>query len=71
MNKMKKAAFALCTGLALLGMSGCASTQIAEMAGAQPAPAPAAGVKVMRPLQSYGSMGGYRYRRFAVVAAAS
>jgi len=67
MNKMKKLAFA---AIVVFGMSGCASTRIAELAGADAAPVPAAEPQVLRPLQSYGSMGGYRYRRFAAVAAA-
>ena len=68
MNKMKKLAFAV---VAVAGFSGCASTPVAERAGAAAAPAPLAEVKVMRALPSYGSMGGYRYRRFAAVAAAN
>jgi hypothetical protein len=68
MNKMKKLAFA---ALAVVGMSGCASTQIAELAAADAVRVPVAEPQVIRPLQSYGSMGGYRYRRFAAVAAAS
>ena len=71
MNKMKKTVFAVCTGLAVFGMSGCASTRSAAHSGADAAPAPAVEMQVMRPLQSYGMMGGYRYRRFAAVAAAS
>jgi len=76
MNKMKKLAFAACTGLAVVVMSGCTSMQVASLAGADQAPA---GVvekqvvehKVSRALPSYGSMGGYRYRRFGAVAATS
>ena len=67
MNKTKKLAFAV---IAVIGMSGCASTKIAELAGAN---APLTNVvepQVLRPMQSYGTMGGYRYRRFAAVAAA-
>ncbi len=64
MNNMKKLAVAL---LAVAGLAGCASTQVAELARHDPAP----GVEqqqVSRPTQSYGNMGGYRYRRFATVA---
>ena len=68
MNKVRKLAFAV---VAVIGMSGCASTQIEQLAGAEPAPAPAAEHKVMRALPSYGAYGGYRYRRFAAAAAAS
>ena len=71
MNKMKKLAFAV---LAVTGMSGCANTPSAGLDGRDEAKAPAAqaaGRKVSRALPSYGSMGGYRYRRFAAVAAAS
>lgn len=68
MNKMKKLAFAV---VAVAGFSGCASTQVAGRPDAAAAPAPVAELKVMRALPSYGSMGGYRYRRFAAVAAAN
>ncbi len=68
MNKMKKLAFAV---IAVAGMSGCASTRIAELAGANVPVANAVEPQVLRPVQSYGTMGGYRYRRFAAVAAAS
>jgi len=71
-NKLKKLAVAV---LAVCGMSGCASTQVAKLAGASEganaAPATSAETQVMRPLQSYGAMGGYRYRRFASAAATS
>lgn len=67
MNKMKKLAFAV---VAVAGFSGCASTPVAERPAAA-APAPVAELKVMRALPSYGSKGGYRYRRFAAVAAAN
>ena len=68
MNRTKKLAVAAFAVFALIGASGCASTKVA---GADGAPAPAAEQKVSRALPSYGSMGGYRYRRFAAVAAAS
>ena len=69
MDKIKKLAFAM---FVVAGASGCASNQVAELArgGELQAPAAehaaAADAKVMRALPSYGSMGGYRYRRFAV-----
>ena len=65
MEKMKKVAFAV---LAVIGMSGCASTQVADLARADAEQAQAAEHKVSRALPSYGSMGGYRYRRLAAVA---
>ena len=71
MNRMKKSVFAVCAGLAALGMSGCASTQVSGLAGADATPAAAVEMQVMRPLPSYGTRGGYRYRRFAAVAATS
>ncbi len=64
MNNMKKLAVAF---LAVAGLSGCASTQIAELARHDPAPA-VEQPQVSRATPSYGSMGGYRYRRFAAVA---
>jgi hypothetical protein len=76
MDKMKKLAFAAYIGIAVAGMSGCANTPSAGLDGKDEAMAPvgatqAAEHKVSRALPSYGSMGGYRYRRFAAVAAAS
>ncbi|MGH8766464.1 MAG: hypothetical protein ACRET8_12180 [Burkholderiales bacterium] len=66
-NKTKKLLFAV---LAVAGMSGCASTQFAERASMPAAASPAAAaVPVSRP-SSYGSLGGYRYRRFTSVAGA-
>jgi outer membrane biogenesis lipoprotein LolB len=65
MDKRKKLAFAV---LAACAMSGCAGMRTAEPAGADAAPALAAEHQVIRPLQSYGTLGGYRYRRFAAVA---
>jgi uncharacterized lipoprotein len=70
MNKTKKLAVAV---LAVAGLSGCASTQVAQMAGGQqmqPAAQAAPQATVSRALPSYGSMGGYRYRRFAAVQVA-
>lgn len=61
-NKTKKLAVAV---LAVAALSGCATTQTAELRDA-PAAAPAA-AKVSMPMRSYGSLGGYRYRRFAAV----
>ena len=68
MNKNSKWLLAV---LAVCGMSGCASMRTAELSGADAIPAMAADLQVIRPLQSYGTMGGYRYRRFAAVSAAS
>ena len=68
MNKVKKLAFAVLT---VCGMSGCASTQYAGPARANEAQSPVAEHKVSRALSSYGTMGGYRYRRFAAVVADS
>ncbi len=67
-NKLKKLAVAV---FAVAGLSGCATTQVAGPAGADAAPAPAADRMVSRPVPSYGSMGGYRYRRFVAVAASA
>ena len=64
MNNTKKLAVAV---LAVTALAGCASTQVAELARHDPAPA-VEQQQVSRPTQSYGSMGGYRYRRFAAVA---
>jgi len=69
-NRMKQLALAACAALAVFAMGGCASTQISELARADAVPA-AAEPQVLRPLKSYGAMGGYRYRRFASVAASS
>ena len=66
MNKTKKLLFA---GLMVAGMSGCATTMDTRSAKAAPQAAPAE-TQVSRPA-SYGSMGGYRYRRFTTASAAS
>lgn len=66
MNKNRKWLFAV---LAVCGMSGCASMRTAELSGADAVPAMAVELQVIRPLQSYGTLGGYRYRRFAAAAA--
>ena len=72
MNKTKKLAVAL---LAVASLSGCASTQVAELASGrdmQAAPqAQIAEPRVSRALATYGSRGGYRYRRFASAAVTS
>ena len=66
MNKMKKLAVAV---FAVAALSGCASTKLAELAQPdRPVVAEPQQAAVSRPTQSYGSMGGYRYRRFAAVA---
>jgi hypothetical protein len=70
MNKMKKLAFAVCTGMAAFGMGGCATPQVAALDSADATTARVEVKKVLRPLNSYGTMGGYRYRRFAAVAVA-
>ena len=56
--------------LALAGLAGCANTQVAKQAqpGVAEAEQPQA---VSRPVASYGSRGGYRYRRLVVVSAGS
>ena len=61
-NKTKQLAFVILT---VAGLSGCATTRTVDLAGAAPAE------QVSRPAQSYGSMGGYRYRRFVVVSASA
>jgi hypothetical protein len=48
-----------------------ASTRTDVLAGADAAPAVAVELQVIRPLPNYGTMGGYRYRRFAAVAVTS
>ena len=63
MNNTKKLAVAV---LAVAGLSGCASTRIAELA--RPDAPPAVEQRqVSRPATSYGSMGGYRYRRLVTI----
>ncbi len=65
MGTMKKLAVAV---LAVAALSGCASTQVADLARADSAPVQVEETRVSRPLPGYGYMGGYRYRRFAAVA---
>jgi PBP1b-binding outer membrane lipoprotein LpoB len=67
MKKMKKLA---CAVFAVVGISGCASNQVAELATPDAAPAQATEHLVSRPLPSYTTLGGYRVRRFAAVAVA-
>jgi len=63
MNKnLKKLAIAT---LAVAALAGCATTRTAAHSG--PDGTQAAERQVSRPLRSYGSLGGYRYRRFAAV----
>jgi outer membrane lipoprotein SlyB len=63
MNKnLKKLAVA---ALAVAGLAGCATTQTVSRSA--PDGAQAAERQVSRPLRSYGSLGGYRYRRFVAV----
>ncbi len=64
MNKMKKLAVAV---LAAAGLSGCATTRTAEPVKSFAEPA-AEQQQVSRPTRSYGSLGGYRYRRFVTVS---
>ena len=68
MNNTRKLAVAV---LAVAGLSGCASTRIAELARTEAAPAAVEQHEVSRPAQSYGSMGGYRYRRLVKVTIAA
>ena len=64
MNKTKKLAVAILAVAGFAGLSGCATTQKVDVAGAAPE-------QVSRPMPSYGSMGGYRYRRFVAVSASA
>jgi uncharacterized protein YceK len=64
MNKTKKLAVAV---LVVAGLSGCATTRTADLAGAGAAPAKEQPQQVSRPSASYGSMGGYRYRRLVAI----
>lgn len=67
MNKMKKLAVAV---FAVAALAGCASTKVTELARAdRPVVSEPQQAKVSRPTQSYGTMGGYRYRRFVASAA--
>jgi uncharacterized protein YceK len=61
MNNTKKLVLVL---LAAAGMSGCATARTDLAASEAAAPAAA---QVSRPAASYGSMGGYRYRRLVAV----
>jgi uncharacterized protein YceK len=65
MNNTKKLMLVL---LAVAGMSGCATARTDLSAAESAAPAAA---QVSRPTASYGSMGGYRYRRLVAVKVAS
>jgi curli biogenesis system outer membrane secretion channel CsgG len=62
MNRMKELAVA---AIAIAGLSGCATTRTADLAGAEAAPAK--DQMVSRPAPSYGSIGGYRYRRLVAI----
>ena len=67
MNRnLKKLAVA---ALAVAGLAGCATVNTAGNAASTGAhnSAQAQERQVSRPLPSYGSLGGYRYRRFAAV----
>jgi uncharacterized protein YceK len=65
MNRNKMLVLAV---LAAAGLSGCATAR-SDLAAAEAA-APAA-AQVSKPAASYGSMGGYRYRRLVTVKIAS
>jgi len=65
-NRMKWLAAAV---FAVAGLSGCATTRVAGEPGAEAVAIAAAQPQVIRPLPSYGSRGGYRYRRFVAVSA--
>jgi len=67
MNTSKKIAVA---AIAVAALSGCASTHVAELASTAAAPT-AAPHEVSRPAPSYGTMGGYRYRRLVKATVAS
>jgi len=67
MNASRKIAVAV---IAVAALSGCASTRVAELASTEAAPA-AATHEVSRPAPSYGTMGGYRYRRLVKATVAS
>ncbi len=66
MNKMKKLSFAV---LAVAALSGCATTRTADFAASATSAMPVE--QVSKPAPSYGSMGGYRYRRFVAVSASA
>ena len=66
MDRMKRLAVAV---LAVAGLSGCASTGVADLARTDAAPVQAEESKVSRALPGYVSRGGYRMRRLAAVAA--
>jgi hypothetical protein len=63
-NKTKKLAVVILAVAGFAGLSGCATTQNIDFAGAAPE-------QVSKPMPSYGSMGGYRYRRFVAASAAA
>lgn len=67
MSTSKKIAVA---AIAVAALSGCASTRVAELASTEAVPA-AATREVSRPAPSYGSLGGYRYRRLVKVTISS
>lgn len=67
MNYSKRIAAA---AIAVAALSGCASTRVVDLASTEAAPA-AAPREVSRPAPSYGSLGGYRYRRLVKVTVTS
>lgn len=64
MNSSKQLALVI---LATAALSGCATTRTDQAA----APEAAAPAHVSKPAASYGSMGGYRYRRLTTVTIVS
>jgi uncharacterized protein YceK len=67
MNNTKRLALVI---LATAALSGCATTR-SDLAATEAAAVVPVSAQVSRPAQSYGNMGGYRYRRFVTVTIAS
>jgi|WetSurMetagenome_2_1015567.scaffolds.fasta_scaffold1330852_1 hypothetical protein len=68
MNQLRKQALAV---VAVAALAGCAGAPVADLSGTGDASAQVAQKKVTRVLPTYGSLGGYRYRRLAAVPADS
>jgi hypothetical protein len=68
MNSTKKLALVV---LAMTSLSGCATTRTEMPAAESAAPAAPHATQYSRPAASYGSMGGYRYRRVTTVTLVS
>ena len=64
-TKTKKLALALFAVVGFAGLSGCASTPTAPQLAAADTP------QVSRPAPTYGSLGGYRYRRLVATPIAA